>query len=55
MQEVVEKAQPSPPLPVFLGGLSMGGMTAILGAIRDQSAWQVTPPYHGKITYQGMR
>jgi len=38
--EVVEKAQPSPPLPVFLGGLSMGGMTAILGAIRDQSAWQ---------------
>ena len=40
-QQVVDKAQPSPALPVFMSGLSMGGMTAILTALRDKSKWKV--------------
>lgn len=47
LQEVVDKEQPSPPVPVFLGGLSMGGMTAIIAAIRDQAKWQVPFLDHG--------
>ena len=39
MQEVVKKDGSNTPL--FLGGLSMGGMIAILAAIRDQTKWQV--------------
>lgn len=47
VQEVVDKEQPSKPLPVFMAGLSMGGLTSILVALKDQSAWQVNLVFQG--------
>lgn len=41
VQEVLDPMQPpGTPLPVFMGGQSMGGTLTILTALRDQSAWQ---------------
>lgn len=40
-KEVLDPMQPpGTPLPVFMGGQSMGGTLTILTALRDQSAWQ---------------
>ena len=42
MQEVADSLQPAGrQLPVFMGGISMGGCLTILTALRNQSAWQV--------------
>lgn len=41
---MVSKQQPSPRVPVFLGGHSMGGMVTILSGIRNPELWQVLQP-----------
>ena len=41
IQEIVDKEQGASPLPVFMAGLSMGGLTSILVALRNQSVWKV--------------
>ena len=41
MQEIVDKEQGASQLPVFMAGLSMGGMTSILVALRNQRVWKV--------------
>ena len=41
MQEIVDPMQNQQPLPVFVGGQSMGGLIAVLTAMRDQTIWQV--------------
>ena len=41
LQEVVAKRQPAQKLPVFVGGQSMGGMTAVLCGIRSPHLYQV--------------
>ena len=42
LQEVADSLQPAGrQLPVFMGGISMGGCLTILTALRSQSAWQV--------------
>ena len=41
VQEVVAKRQPARKLPVFVGGQSMGGMTAILAGITRPDLYKV--------------
>ena len=43
LQEVVSQ-HCSPELPVFMGGMSMGGMIAVLTVLRDPSAWKASLP-----------
>lgn len=41
LQEVVSKKQGSPRVPIFMGGLSMGGMVTILTAIQHPELFKV--------------
>ena len=43
VQEVVSKRQPTPKVPLFMGGHSMGGMVTLMSAIQRPDLWQVPP------------
>ena len=46
VQELIDPKQTQQPVPVFVGGQSMGGLVAALVAIRDQTIWQVQSQMH---------